>query len=244
MKKYIIMAVMMLLTMSFVACSENEPMAYEGDPALYFDNKDINYSFFYATSDADRNEVEITVHAMGNVTDYDRAFTLYQKNVGEADAAEAGVHYVGFDTDEMKTKMIIPAGKNEVKLPITLIKDASLDTKTVCLKIGVRPNDNFQGGVIEKDSTQILFSSQAIKPNNWKDWYYAFGASWGTVKMRFIIDNTGITNFDNVPDDYSYLIYLNDKLKTKMFEYNASHEEPLQEADGTLIDFDNPYIRE
>ena len=95
MKKYIIMAVMMLLTMSFVACSENEPMAYEGYPALYFDNKDINYSFFYATSDADRNEVEITVHAMGNVTDYDRAFTLYQKNVGEADAAEAGVHYVG-----------------------------------------------------------------------------------------------------------------------------------------------------
>ena len=61
MKKYIIMAVMMLLTMSFVACSENEPMAYEGYPALYFDNKDINYSFFYATSDADRNEVEIPV---------------------------------------------------------------------------------------------------------------------------------------------------------------------------------------
>ncbi len=50
-----------------------------------------------------------------------------------------------------------------------------------------------------KDSTVISFSSQAMKPINWKAWYYAFGASWGTVKMRFIIDVTGITNFDEVP---------------------------------------------
>ncbi|HCZ22696.1 MAG TPA: hypothetical protein DHU72_04520 [Rikenellaceae bacterium] len=99
-------------------------------------------------------------------------------------------------------------------------------------------------GVVEKDSTVISFSSQAMKPTNWKDWYYAFGSSWGTVKMRFIIDVTGITNFDQVPDDYDYLIYLNGKLKSKMFEYNSTHDQPLQEADGTLVEFENPYIWE
>lgn len=242
MKKYICMLVVSLLTMALTSCSENEPMAFEGTPALYFANDDINFSFFYATTDADQDTVDITVHAMGPAADTDRSFTLCQENEGAADAAIAGTHYVGFDTDQMRQLMVMPAGQNEVKVPITLIKDASLDTKTVTLKIGIRPNENFAKGVIENDSTVVTFSSQAIKPNNWADWYYAFGASWGTVKMRFIIDNTGITNFDNVPEDYNYLYYLNDKLRSKLFDYNASHDEVLQEADGTPIEFENPYI--
>ena len=244
MKKYIYLVMVALGILTLASCSENEPMAYEGQPALYFANDDINFSFFYAESAGDRSSVDITVHAMGPVSDVDRAFTLYQENAGEADAAQSGVHYLGFDTDEMKQAMVIPAGKSEIKLPIVLLKDNSLDTKTVKLKIGIRPNENFGKGVVEKDSTVISFSSQAMKPANWKDWYYAFGASWGTVKMRFIIDVTGITNFDQVPEDYDYLIYLNGKLKSKLFEYNSTHEQPLQEVDGTLVEFENPYIWE
>lgn len=244
MKKYIFIAWIVLGIMTLASCSENEPMAYEGQPALYFANEDVNFSFFYAEDAGDRSSVDITVHAMGPVSEVDRAFTLYQEDVGGNDAAQAGVHYVGFDTDEMKQAMVIPAGQSEIKLPIILLKDNSLDTKTVKLKIGIRPNENFSNGVVEKDSTVITFSSQAMKPANWKDWYYAFGASWGTVKMRFIIDVTGITNFDQVPDDYDYLVYLNGKLKSKLFEYNSTHDQPLQEADGTLVEFENPYIWE
>ena len=244
MKKYIMIAMMALGILTLTSCSENEPMAYEGNPSLYFANDDINFSFFYAENASDRSTVDITVHAMGPVADVDRSFSLCQLNSGDADAAQAGVHYLGFDTDEMKQAMVIPAGKSEVKLPIVLLKDNSLETQTVRLKIGIRPNENFGYGVTERDSTVISFSSQAMKPTNWKDWYYAFGASWGTVKMRFIIDVTGITNFDQVPEDYDYLIYLNGKLKSKLYEYNATHEQPLQEADGTLIEFENPYIWE
>lgn len=244
MKKYIFILMAALGILTLASCSENEPMAYEGQPALFLANDDINFSFFYAEDDVDRSSVDITVHAMGPVSDVDRAFTLYQENAGEAGAAQAGVHYLGFDTDEMKQAMVIPAGKSEVKLPIILLKDQSLDTQTVNLKIGIRPNDNFGLGVVEQDSTVISFSSQAMKPTNWKAWYYAFGASWGTVKMRFIIDVTGITNFDEVPEDNDYLSYLNGKLKSKMFEYNSTHDQPLQEADGTLVEFENPYVWE
>ena len=106
------------------------------------------------------------------------------------------------------------------------------------LTLKVATNENFKVGVSECDSTNITFSSQAIKPTNWKDWYYAFGTSWGSVKMRFIIDNTGITNFNTVPSDINYLIYLNDKLKQKIYEYNTAHPTaPLVEADGTLVEF-------
>ena len=34
------------------------------------------------------------------------------------------------------------------------------------------------------------------------------------------------------------------KVKSKMFEYNSTHDQPLQEADGTLVEFENPYVWE
>lgn len=240
MKKYILSTLVALATLFAVSsCSENEPTDYVGGSALYIDNEDVNFSFFYTQDASDRASVKIKVHAQGLPSSEDRAFTLYQKNVGEVDAAQAGKHYLAFDSEEMKQAMVMPAGKNEVEVPIVLLKDASLDTKVVKLKIGVKPNENFAAGVIEKDSVVVSFSSQAIKPTNWADWKNAFGSSWGSVKMRFIIDNTGITNFDTVPDDYSYMEYLKNKLNSRLFDYNAAHPDaPLAEADGTLVDFD------
>lgn len=228
---------------SLTSCSDNEPIAYENNPALYIDNdKDISFSFFYSTNKNGRDTVYAKVHAMGYVSDQPRAFTLYQKNAGDADAAQPGTHYVAFDTDEMKKLMVMPAGKSEYELPIILLQDKSLDTRVVKLKVGIRPNENFTSGIKEKDSLMVSFSSQAMKPTNWDDWYYAFGASWGTVKMKFIIENTGLTNFDNVPTDTDYKSYLNTKLRSKLFDYNQAHPDaPLAEADGTLVDFSAPY---
>ncbi len=224
------------------SCSQQDSLAYEDNPAIYIDSNDIDYSFFYAQSANLMSDVYVTIHAMGNPSNTDRAFSMEQTNTNATDAAQADVHYLSLSSDEMKKRMVMPAGKNEMKLAITLLKDASLDLKTVKLTLKVDDNDNFKVGVIEKDTINIMFSSQAIKPTNWDDWYYAFGASWGSVKMRFIIDNTGITNFDTVPTDTYYLVYLNDKLKQKLYEYNAAHPgAPLAEADGTLVELENPY---
>lgn len=239
--KYMLAAAAALLGLA--SCSQNEPEAYVNEPALYIDSDDQSFSFFYSTNTDGRDTVLVKVHAMGYPADTDRPFTLYQMNTGAADAAKAGTHYVGFDTEEMQRLMVMPAGKSDYEVPVILLKDESLDTDIVKLKIGVRPNDNFAQGVVEKDTVMVTFSAQATKPSNWDDWYYAFGATWGTVKMKFIIDVTGISDFNKVPDDYDYLIYLNEKLKSKLYDYNEAHPNaPMAEADGTVIDFDNPYI--
>lgn len=225
------------------SCSQNDPLAYKNNPAIYFANKDVNYSFFYAESTSLKADVFVTVHAMGNPSPSDRSFSLIQSNVSDANAAVSGIHFLSLTSPDMQKRMVMPAGQSEVKVPITLLKDPSLDLETVILTLKVTANDNFKVGISECDSTNIMFSSQAIKPTNWKDWYDAFGASWGSVKMRFIIDNTGITNFDELPSDSFYMRFLNSKLKQKLFEYNNAHPgAPLAEADGTLINFDNPYI--
>lgn len=234
---------LMTIACLMFSCSQNEPLAYEDDPAIYIANDDINYSFFYLETDADVDNVYIKVHAMGQLSDVDRSFSLIQSNAGAAGAAVAAKHYLAFDSEEMRMRMVMPAGRSEVEIPITLYKDASLDLTTVKLLVRVAENENFKVGVTEMKDAEIAFSAQAIKPTNWSDWYYAFGASWGSIKMRFIIDNTGITNFDKVSDDYSYLYYLNDKLKQKLLEYNTAHPSALlAEADGALVNFDNPYI--
>ena len=226
------------------SCSQDDPLTYKNDPAIYFASKDVNYSFFYAESTSLKADVFVTVHAMGNPSPSDRSFSLIQSNVSDADAAVSGIHFLPLTSQDMQKRMVMSAGQSEVKVPITLLKDPSLDLKIVKLTLKVANNDNFKVGISECDSTNITFSSQAIKPTNWKDWYYAFGASWGSVKMKFIIDNTGITNFDKIPSDaLYYLLFLNTKLKQKLFEYNNAHPgAPLAEADGTLINFDNPYI--
>ncbi len=240
MKNKLIYAAAAILVAS---CSLNEPLEYENAPALYLPKNEFNYSFFYAGAELAEATVNITVHAMGKPSDVDRPFVLAQSNTGDADAASPATHYLAFSSDEMKRRMVMPAGSSEVEVPITLYKDASLELATVKLSIRCVENDNFSIGVTEMQKAVVTFSSQAIKPGNWADWYYAFGASWGSRKMRFIIDNTGITNFDTVPNDDDYLIYLNNKLKQKMYEYNTENPgAPLSEADGTRINFDNPYI--
>jgi hypothetical protein len=228
---------------ALTSCSLNDPLAYENDPAIYFANKDINYSFFYAESASSKADVFITVHAMGNPSPSDRSFSLVQSNVSDANAAVSGTHFLPLSSQDVQKRMVMPAGQSEVKVPITLLKDPSLDLKTVKLTLKVAANDHFKVGVLECDTTNIMFSSLAIKPTNWSDWYNAFGDSWGSVKMRFIIDNTGITNFDTIPSDSSFLYFLNSKIQQKLFEYNNLHPDaPLAEADGTLVNFDNPYI--
>lgn len=245
MNKIIAIISTFLIFTGFTSCNENEPLEYSDVPSLYIDNDDMNFSFFYSKSSNGRDTVNIKVHAMGPASEQDRPFILIQTNSADQDAAKEGTHYIAFDSEEIRNAMVMPKRRTETEVPIILLHDKSLDIKTVKLKIGIKPNDNFAAGVIEKDSTVITFSAQALKPSNWDDWYYAFGKTWGSVKMKFIIDNTGITNFDVVPTDTDYLLYLNNKLKNKLEEYNNAHPDShLSEADGTLIDFENPYIPE
>ena len=231
---------LLALALLLYACQENEPMTYEDDPALYFDQDDISFSFFYSTGDGLIDTIEVKIHAMGYPSDVDRPFILTQTNAGEDDAAISGLHYLSLESDQMLDDMVMPAGQSETNVHIVVYNDESLDlVESVSLKLGIVPNDYFDYGIIENDSVVITLSSQATKPSNWDDWYYAFGSTWGTVKMKFIIQHTGITNFDEVPTDTDYLIYLNDKLCNALEEYNAEHpDDPLAEADGTLVTFE------
>ena len=59
--------------------------------------------------------------------------------------------------------------------------------------------------------------------------------------MKFIVDNTGFTDFEGGSLNTDYAYYLSSKVKQKLLEYNANPnnpDRPLKEADGTIVTFE------
>lgn len=235
-----------ILSMIYISsCKEYDALQYENDPALYFVNdnygqKDsLDHSFFLVPGDGP-DTVYVQLHTMGELSDSDRPFVLEQTNGNDPDAAKPGVHYVAFDDPAVSKYFVVPAHSVSVNLPIIFIRDESLNTSKVRLALRIVPNDYFRLGIPEWTTFVLKTTAEAVKPALWDTrWKYYFGPSWGSVKMKFIIDVTGYTNWDYYPNDSGFLNYLEAKVLSRFQEYNeANPDNPLKEADGTLVTFD------
>ena len=97
----------LLLLLFFTACKENELMKYDDEAALYFaesyvlnpktnqtslQQDSISQSFFLISSQMLRDTIYIQVNTMGHLSDVNRPIPIVQTNIGESDAAVAGVH--------------------------------------------------------------------------------------------------------------------------------------------------------
>ncbi|MGN0283007.1 MAG: DUF4843 domain-containing protein [Prevotella sp.] len=228
------------------ACTENKMEPWNDTPAIYFEHStsiqtdSVNQSFFIYDDDVKTDTVIVRVCAMGGVADYDRPFSLVQTNVGQSDAAVAGTHFEGLDSPEMKKYMVIPAGQVYQDIPFVFLRDKSLALGEYRLELAVEDNEYFRKGIDEWRTFVITTTDQAVKPALWDtSWKYYFGPTWGSVKMKFIIQSTGYTDFDTLPDDYSYRGWLGNTAKQALLEYNTAHPDaPLCEADGTLVTFE------
>lgn len=233
------------LLLNIVGCKENEVLEYENDPRLYFYNSSygqhdsISQTFFILPEEQMRDTVWIDVRTMGYPADDDRPFQLIQTNIGIAGAAVAGTHFIPLDGAEIKGNMTMKAGQVKANVPIIFLKDPSILTGSVRLELAIAETEYFSPGIDKWSAFVINSTAMAVKPTNWDSaWKVAFG-TWGSVKMKFIIDYVGFTDFEaGRPSDSSYYNYLKGKARQKLFEYNAdpAHEQ-LTEADGTIVEF-------
>ena len=65
----------------------------------------------------------------------------------EADAAIAGKHFVAFDDPEVVDRFAIAPGQVSVELPVILLRDKSLKSEEVKLKMKVEANEWFVPGI-------------------------------------------------------------------------------------------------
>lgn len=221
-----------------------------------------SYSFVYGSAELDNDTIWYEVETMGKVSNSDRTVTLEQIQVEDADNAVAGTHYVAFNDATLADKYVIPAGKTRAKLPVVMLRDASLKESTVTLKFRIKPNGNFVEGYPEFQEQTLTFTDQLAEPSIWSKRFpypdypdYDFGFSdyfgtWGPVKHNFLIEETGQKWDDEYIDglmngDGGYYTYMIRKMAKRLEQVNAERAaqglDPLAEADGTPVTIIDPY---
>lgn len=227
---------------ALAGCKENVALEYENDPRLYFYNStlgqrdSIAHTFFVLKEDQIRDTVWLDIRTMGYPEKADRPIGLVQSNIGNPDAAVSGKHFIAFDNAEIKPHMVIPAGEVMAKIPIIMLHDPSLDTSIVRMELAIVENQCFKPGIDVWTQFVVTTTAAAVKPTNWDSRWKSYFGVWGSVKMKFIIEYVGFSDFENPPTDASFLTYLQNKAKQKLLEYNLTHPD-LEEADGTPVTF-------
>lgn len=234
--------------LAFSSCEEDLPLYQDDQAKLNFEynysrsDSIISYSFVY-NGGIQEDTVWLQLNTMGYVSDQERHFELQQVPSGKTDAV-AGTHYVSFDDTSYKSKyLMVPAGATSVKVPIIMLRDASLKDGNVYLKVAVRDGIDFTAGYDDLKYKTVTFNDYLSKPDAWgaaMNWYFG---QYGTAKHQFMIDTIGekwdddyINSFIN---DFGYVTYLISKLNKALTEENSRRAalglSPLSESDGTLV---------
>lgn len=226
-----------------LACEARMPETYAGKQSAYIIAnsylRTLEHTFFSVTESNSRDTVWITVQTMGKTFPERRSFRLTQINVEGDSAAIGGEHYVPFDSEEINPYLFVEGDSAQAQVPVILLKTEEMDLKKFKLVIAIQENEYFEAvNLPEYADYTITTTALAEKPSRWgTDWERDFG-EWGSVKMKFIMEITGYTDWDKPLSDSQYKKYMLTKCKEALYEYNLTHpEEPLAEADGRLVEF-------
>lgn len=238
----------LLLALALGACEEVVVNRYDGDASLYFfrgkfdiygnvQGDSLNYSFYLEESARTRDTLWIEVHLTGMIAPVDRPIPLAQRLTGTNDAIP-GTHYVALDDPEVAPFLLLPAGKAEVKIPVIARRDVTLQQESYVLVLELGTSEHFGPGVDGQTRFLVRLSDLASQPAKWATvWSKPFG-TWGPVKMRFIIDYVGFSDFslDLETMHPDMRDYLKAKAQQKLAEYEAANGY-LYENDGNRVRF-------
>jgi hypothetical protein len=238
------------IAMVFAGCEELVVNKYGDYTAVYFYNgrsnilgnaqyDSISHSFFYSSGSTGVDTVWVDVRLTGIASPFSRPIPLKQifpDGEQEDSKGQPGVHYIAFDNPQLASFLIMPENKVVAKIPIVLLRHESLQQKEYRLWLELGSNEYFDPGVKESQRFLIKISDLVVQPANWtRVWQSAFG-TWSVVKMKFIIDYVGVTDFDI---DILYVDmknYLNQKAKSKLIEYEAANG-PLYDETNKRVEF-------
>lgn len=241
---------------SLFSCEKELPLYSDTQAKLNFvyeDSKDSTYSYsFIYNNGGDRDTIWLPISTMGFLSQESRSYEVEQVLTGSNDAV-AGKHYLSFEDADYKKLLTIEPGAVTDSLPIILIRDTSLTTQAVELKVMIKETTTFKRGYPELSFKRITISDQIVKPNRWGPLMdYLFGA-YGPAKHRFMIANStfkwddvylkeiGVSTYYADPEVQSFLRYMGGKFARELRQVNATRAQqgllPLSEANGTFVSF-------
>lgn len=218
-----------------------------GVPQQYKDSAQLSFSSYSAKVTEARASVPVCI--MGNVTDYDRPFSLV---VDESSTAQRGVHF-----DFADSACVIPAGKAKVNVPVTLYRHPDLVSKALRVVLALRDNDQFTvvmhtyknspnwaatGKQLDGSRYKIIFSDM-MAITRWWEWFggYFFG-DWSASKEKRVNAIMGWTHLDwersNVP--YGHMGYAARKLREEL-QRLADEGTPVIDDNGSYMQLNPDY---
>ena len=110
----------------------------------------------------------------------------------------------------------------------------------------MKENNTFQTGAGELSALTIVLKNYLAKPAEWDAAVYprmAYAGIFGVysrVKYQFMIQILGMTvPYDEAANtvSYNYALFLADKMRQALDDYNATHATPLTDETGTVVTF-------
>ena len=113
---------------------------------------------------------------------------------------------------------------------------AGLKDKSVRLELTVEPNEYFGVGFDKTSKAVFWWGDMFIKPDNWDISNYkpCFG-EFTETRYAFILEACGIVELPD-PQDLVTLGFYNAKVREALYEYNKTHDKPLEDELG-LVEF-------
>ncbi len=236
MKKITISIFCLIMALSLFSGCEKEGFYYQDEARVRIEGpykwavKTDSLEFSFVTSPASKTEMvmDITLYIMGDKSE--RARTAKVAVVPEKTTA-ATTQYT------CPTQVVVPANAYSVTFPVTLKRTADLQTKTVRLYIKVEESADFKVGVMERDHLLIKWNDILTMPKNWSELESFFG-TFSMVKYRFMINNTGVTEFSATTMSWAQLMNYKIVLRNALDQYNAIHpNDPLKDENGQYVTF-------
>lgn len=251
--------------LALASCSEEEFMTYEGNKAgIYLQRvstTDINgtplgfsdslvISFASYAANIKEYPVTVPVCIMGDVTDYDRPFTLVVDK-------EKSTAIEGEDFEFSDTACYIPAGKTKQTVRLVLKRSDRITTETARLVFSLKDNANFvvelesyknvtdwktQGEELCGSFYKIIFSDKYAITTWWTFYGDMFYGKWSVKKEKLLNELMGWTHSDwerwNVA--YGQMPYAAKKFR-KYLQEQADNGTPVKEDDGSFMQLMPPY---
>jgi hypothetical protein len=208
-----------IITFSLIiaGCKETDYLAYTDINRIQMnDTVTQSFTFVYENASVTQDTVWVQVNTIGNISDKDREVKLIQVpeynytyvrdpqtgqitdtvKTEKPNKATPGVHYIDFTDPGLKKFYVIKAKAVTAKLPIVLLRDASLKNTGYRLRAEIAETNDFGLGELKARAKTIIFSDLLERFYSWRfdsstaPAYSSFG-KYSVRKHQFMIDVSG-----------------------------------------------------
>ncbi len=225
--KYHLIVLLGLVVMAFTGCSEENIDVYHGDNYIYFTKASTDSTTFSFAYDASLQEgdVSLKLNLIARLENRDRVFAV--RVVEEESTAREGRD---FSIDP--SSCVVRANDSIAYLDVHVMKDASLQGRSVKAVFEIVASDDFLPGIERNRKAKLVITDKLTQPEWWDAWHVSSGlGTYSDKKYRLFIEVTGQSDL-TLTENGGTMDYSDMRGYVVMFKYWL-YENPQQEDDGS-----------